>query len=224
MGSLGLSSRGDVQFHQSGSGEKLKISVYGNTLVTSHLMRAAAVQNGGLIMAARGYFEASLIRSAGAMGAISYQIGLGRSVLEAGASAQARLDAAVKFTSGKTLAVGSVTSNTVAYRDGFDVGEVTVHCDLTDTDVVLGVCNEFMTADSSGGRIATFPDLIASMDPVSGEAMAISEMPVGKEVAVFSASKRSLPMGTGIFDPSIYPDVERTLNKDLARYALDATA
>jgi DUF917 family protein len=224
MGSLGLSSQPDVRLFQSGVGDNICITVHGNALITSQLMRAAAVQNGGLIMACRGPLKATLIQSAGALGAITYQLGLGRAVLEAGSSADARVEAALRFTSGRLLAEGSVVANTVSYREGFDVGEVTVRCAAGGNEITLGVCNEFMTADAGGERIATFPDLIAAMDPKSGEVLAISELSPHMPVVIFAVSKRDLPLGSGIFDPAVYPDVERTMNTELARYALDRQA
>lgn len=223
MGSLGLSSRPDVLLFQSGVGDNVRITVHGNTLVTSQMMRAAAVQNGGLIMACRGPLKASLIQSAGALGAIGYQLALGRVALDAGPSAAARIEAVLHFTGGRLLAEGSVAANTVSYRDGFDVGEVTVR-DANGTELTLGVCNEFMTAEADGERIATFPDLIAAMDPNSGEVLAVSELLPRTPVVIFAVSKRNLPMGAGIFDPAVYPDVERTMNTELARYALDPDA
>jgi DUF917 family protein len=224
MGSLGLSSRPDVMLFQSGVGDQVEITVRGNTLVTSALMRAAAVQNGGLVMAARGPVTAGLVRAAGAMGAISFQLGLGRAILEAGAAAPARIEAALRFSRGQLLVHGTVVANSVSYGEGFDVGTVTVRDAETGKEVALGVCNEFMTAENDGHRVATFPDLIAAMDPRTGEVLAISEMPVGTPAVVFAVSKRDLPMGSGIYDPAIYPDVERALGADLARYALDPNA
>jgi uncharacterized protein len=224
MGSLGLSSQPHVRLFQSGVGANVSLTVNGNAAVTSHLMRAAAVQNGGLIMACRGPLEASLIRSAGAVGAIGYQLGLGRAVIGAGPSGQARVEAALRFTKGRLLASGRVVANTVAYRDGFDVGTVTVRSASSGSEVKLGVCNEFMMAEVDGQRIATFPDLMAAMDPHTGEALAISELPEGTPVAVLAVSKRDLPMGSGIYDPAVYPDVEQAIGAALARYALDPDA
>lgn len=224
MGSLGLSSQPDVRFFQSGVGDNVSVTVNGNAVVTSALMRAAAVQNGGLIMACRGPLEAGLVRSAGAVGAISYQLGLGRAVIGAGPSGLAKMDAALQFTKGHVLVTGRVVSNTVAYREGFDVGVVTVRGDSSDREIKLGVCNEFMMAEADGERIATFPDLMAAMDPQTGEVLAISELPEGTPVTIFAVSKRDLPMGSGIYDPAIYPDVEQAIGAALARYALDPNA
>lgn len=224
MGSLGLSSQPQVRLFQSGVGDNVSLTVHGNAVLTSHLMRAAAVQNGGLIMACRGPLKASLIRSAGALGAISYQLGLGRAVIDAGATGAAKVEAALRFTKGRVLAEGQVVANTVAYSEGFDVGTVTLRGTAGGSDVVLGVCNEFMMAQAQGQRIATFPDLIAAMDPRTGEVLAISELPEGTPVTIIAVSKRDLPMGSGILDPAIYPDVERTMGVPLARYALDPDA
>jgi DUF917 family protein len=224
MGSLGLSSQPDVKLFQAGVGDNVSITVHGNAVATSALMRAAAVQNGGLMMACRGPLEASLVRSAGAMGAIGYQLGLGRAVIGAGPSGAAKIGAALQFTRGRMLASGLVVSNSVAYREGFDVGADTVRNDADGRDVTLGVCNEFMMAQSGGERVATFPDLMAAMDPRSGEVLAISELPQGTPVAIFAVSKRDLPMGSGIYDPAVYPDVEQAIGAELARYALDPHA
>lgn len=224
MGSLGLSSQPAVRFFQSGVGDNVSITVNGNAVVTSTLMRAAAVQNGGLIMACRGPLPAQLVRAAGAMGAISYQLGLGRAVIEGGSSGREKLNAALRFSKGRLLVAGKVVANTVAYRDGFDVGSVTVRSDASGSEVRLGVCNEFMLAEADGKRIATFPDLMAAMDPKTGEVLAISEMPEGTPVTLFAVSKRDLPMGSGIYDPAVYPDVEQALGAPLAHYALDPDA
>jgi uncharacterized protein len=223
MGSLGLSSRPEVRLFQAGVGDNVEITVNGNALVTSALLRAAAVQNGGLIMACRGPLDLGLIRSAGAIGAIGYQLGLGRAVLRAAPSGPAKLDAALQFTKGRLLVSGRVASNTVAYREGFDVGTVTVR-DPASREIKLGVCNEFMMAEADGRRVATFPDLMAAMDPHTGEVLAISELPEGTSVTLFAVSKRDLPMGSGIFDPAVYPDVEQAIGAPLAQYALDPNA
>ncbi|MGD9944565.1 MAG: DUF917 family protein [Burkholderiaceae bacterium] len=224
MGSLGLSSRPEVRFHQCGVGDKLRLSVHANTLLGSQLMRAAAVQNGGLIMGCRGPFDAALVREAGAAGAISFQLALGRAARRAGAQAGAALREAIAFSRGRLLVDGRVVRNDVAYREGFDVGQVVVADAGSGAETVLGVCNEWMTAEVGARRVATFPDLLASMDPDSGTPLAIGELVPGARVAVFAVSKRDLPLGRGIFDPSVYPDVERSMDTELARYALDPAA
>jgi hypothetical protein len=224
MGSLGLASRPDVQFYQSGVGDQVRITVHGNTVITSALMRAASVQNGGLIMACRGPLPASLVTEAGALGAIGYQLALGRAIVDAGSSGDAVIEAILRSTRGRILVQGEVVANTVAYREGFDVGQVTVRASTGSTEVTLGVCNEYMFAQSDGTRVASFPDLMATLDPATGEVRAIRELKPGMPVLAIATSKRNQPLGAGIFDPAVYPDVEAALGAELARYALDPNA
>ncbi|MDB5854152.1 MAG: hypothetical protein JWR22_2193 [Herminiimonas sp.] len=224
MGSLGLSSQPGVRLFQCGVGDNLTITVHGNIELTSSLMRAAAIQNGGLIMACRGPVEAALVASAGALDAITYQLELGRAMLAAGPSGDEKLAAVLDFAQGRLLAVGTVLDNDVAYQQGFDVGTVTIRDGTTKSPLTLGVCNEFMTAEWSGERIATFPDLIAAIDVRNGDVLAVTELTPGAHVAIVAVSKRELPLGAGIYDPHIYPDVERSMNTELARYALDRNA
>jgi DUF917 family protein len=223
MGSLGLASKPDVTLFQSGVGDNVRITVHGNTLTTSALMRASSVQNGGLIMACRGPLPASLVSEAGALGAITYQLELGRAIIDAGPANGAVVDAVLRQTRGRVLIEGEVVSNTVAYGEGFDVGQVTIRGG-SGAQVSLGVCNEYMYADADGRRIATFPDLMATLDPDKGHVLAIRELKPGTRVVAIATSKRNLPLGSGIFDPAVYPDVEKAIGAELAKYALDPQA
>lgn len=224
MGSLGLASKPDVTLYQSGVGDNVRITVHGNSLTTSALMRAASVQNGGLIMACRGPLPASLVTQAGALGAITYQLELGRAIVDAGTADGAVLAAILRQTRGRVLAEGEVVSNTVAYAEGFDVGQVTIRANDGGAQVSLGVCNEYMYADVDGRRVATFPDLMATLDPATGAVLAIRELKPGTRVVAIATSKRNLPLGSGIFVPAVYPDVEKAIGADLATYALDPNA
>lgn len=224
MGSLGLSSLPDVTLYQCGVGAGLEITLHGNMLTTAALLRAAAVQAGGLIMACRGPFAAGFVSDAAAHGAIGYQLSVGRAMLAVPQHGEARLAALVEATGGRVLARGEVVGATVSYNEGFDVGEVGVTDASTGARISLGVCNEFMTADVDGQRVSTFPDLQAVLDEDTGEVLAISELEAGRRVAVLVVPKGRLPMGAGIFDPAVYPDVEARMNVRLAEYALNPDA
>jgi DUF917 family protein len=219
MGSLGLAGREDVTIFQACKGKRLSVVVEGSSSVTSNVMRAAAVQNAGMVMAARGPLKVDFVQRRAAIGAITYQLALGDVMLTAGRSGGARLEAAIAFTRGRMLAIGEVVANTVAYKEGFDVGHIVVRGG--GGDLVLGVYNEFMSAERDGQRLATFPDLIASLDPDTGEPVAIGELQVGSHVAVLATSKRNLPLGAGVFDATVYDEVERGMGVEIARFALD---
>ncbi len=102
------------------------------------------------------------------------------------------------------------------YGGGFDLGQMTVRG--KDGDVVLGVYNEFMTADVGGKRVATFPDMIGTFDPATGDVVSISESKPGTRVAVVVAHRSRFPVGRGALDPAVFPEVEKAMGVDLVKY------
>ena len=220
MGGMGLASRLDLSITQiASSGSKAENSEFaivaeGDIVRTSNVMRQAAVINGGLIYAARGPLTACFIRENGAAGAITFQLDLGRAMLAA--SGADRIRATVEFLGGKLLVDGEVTANNVAYGGGFDLGQMTVRG--KNGEAVLGVYNEFMTADLAGKRVATFPDMIGTLDPQTGEVVSISESKPGSRVAVIVAHRSKFPVGKGALDPAVFPEVEKAMGVDMQSY------
>ncbi|HET7672157.1 MAG TPA: DUF917 family protein [Burkholderiales bacterium] len=213
MGGMGLASKPEHALWQAGSAAGLSAVVHGDLVRTSNVMRAAAVQNGGLINAVRGPFHAGFVRRQGAPGSIDFCLRLGEVMLAA--KAGARVAAAADFLKGSVLVEGEVAENSVAYREGFDIGAMRVG------DVTLGVYNEFMTAERRGARLATFPDFLGSLDPATGDPLAISELKPGRRVAIVFCSRNNIPLGAGVFDPAVYPEVEAAMGVELARYVLN---
>ena len=210
MGGMGLASKPEHPLWQAGSAAGLRAVVQGSLTKTSNVMRAVAVQNGGLINAVRGPFTAGFVREHGAPGAIDFALRLGEVMLAAKGSA--KVAAAADFLKGSVLLEGEVAQNSVTYRDGFDVGALRVG------DVTLGVYNELMSAERNGERLATFPDFLGSLDPATGDPLAISELKPGRRVAVVFASRKNIPLGAGVFDPAVYPEVEAAMGVELASY------
>src|SRR6516164_4498562 len=220
MGGMGLASRPDVSIFQVGcggyqsDGSRLNVVVEGNIVRTSNVMRQAAVVNGGLIYAARGPLTAGFIKENGAPGAITFQLELGRAMLRPHGTDRVR--AAVEFLGGTLLLQGEVSANTVTYSGGFDLGQMTVRG--ARGEAVLGIYNEYMTADIDGQRVATFPDMIGTLDPRTGEPVAISELTRGSQVAVIIAHRSKFPVGKGALDPVVFPEVEKAMGVDLRSY------
>lgn len=226
LGAMGLASSLDVPITQAavGGGQgkpPLSLVAHAKFSATSEILRNAAVSNGGLILASRGPFRVDWIRQRGAAGALSFQINLGRTIIEAASSSMSVLDAIAQFLKGEILTVGRVQANNVAFDGAFDVG----HIDIDGGRIVrVGVCNEYMYADGVDGRAFTFPDLIATVDPKTGIALEVSELREGVDVAVVAARKEMFPLGSGVLDPSAYDEIERAMNVDLKSYALHETS
>lgn len=213
MGGMGLASQPHVMLWQAGCAQGLRVLVHGELMKTSNVMRAAAVQNGGLINAVRGPFTAGFVRRCGAPDSVSFAAGLGAAMLSQPEAA--RLAAAIDYLKGSLLVEAAVRENIVRYENGFDVGTVRIG------DVILGVYNELMTAESRGRRLASFPDLLASLDPQSGAPLAVSALQPGTRVAIIAVSRRNIPLGAGVFDRAVYSEVEAAMGVDLASYAFD---
>lgn len=222
LGAMGLASSPDVAITQAavGGGQgkpPISLVAHGNLSATSEIMRTAAVSNGGLILASRGPFAVDWIRQRGAAGALSFQIDLGRTIVDASSASRPVLDAIADFLKGEILTVGRVKANNVFFNGAFDVG----HIDVEGGSIVrLGVCNEYMYADGADGRTYTFPDLLATVAPNTGIALEVSELREGVDVAVVAARKETFPLGSGVLDPSAYDEIEKAMKVDLTSYAL----
>jgi DUF917 family protein len=220
MGGMGLASKPDAVLWQAAyaagadGDPPLSVLAHGHPTKTSHVLRAASVQNGGLINAARGPFTAAFVRGHGAPGAISFALDLGAAALAV--RGEARVAAAAEFLGGLVLIEGEVDENTVRYGGGFDTGVVTVKSGAR--RVALGVYNEFMTADEAGERVCTFPDFLGSLDPASGNPVAISALNPGARVAVVMAPRTRIPLGAGVFDRTVYAEVEAAMGCALSPY------
>ena len=223
MGGMGLASRPDIRITQAGCGNKgddrVSVVVEGSLIKTSNIMHRVAAEAGGLIYATRGPMSAAHVRQYGASGAIAFQIGLGEAMLAAGHIGAQAAKAAADFMKGRVLTTGKVVENTVGYGGGFDAGYVKVRG--PEGEVVLHSYNEYMAADLDGRRVATFPDMIGTLDPQTGEPVSITDLTAGSEAIVVIASKRNVPVGLGALDPAVYPEVEEKLGVELLRYALD---
>lgn len=217
MGGMGLASRPDIAVTQAGAGgapdDRVEIVVTGSMSKTSTIMRAASVQNGGSIYATRGPFAASFVRTGGAPGAMTFAAKLGRAMMDA-AEGTARIEACAKALRGEVVVVGRVEGHDVRYEGGFDLGRVVVSGD--GGRITLHIYNEYMAADRDGQRRWTFPDMMGSLDPRTGNPIAINEMPVGTEVAIVAGPRTAFPVGAGATDPAVFPEVEEKLGVPLA--------
>jgi len=88
--------------------------------------------------------------------------------------------------------------------------------------VTLHVMNEYMAVDDAGGaRIATFPDVITTLDG-QGEPLSVGQLKVGMSVHVLHVPRTIIPLSAGVLDPSVYPLVEAAMGIEIARYLIDA--
>ena len=221
MGSLGLAARPDYRTVQAAAGGNraqdryLEVLTRGTVRATADVLRTAAVQSGGFIAAARNPLPAAEVREHAAVGAISFALRLGEAMLDAAAGgADAVIAAVVETLGGRVLQTGAVGGKELRTEGGFDIGRLRVG------ELELGFVNEYMTVEAGGERLATFPDVITTLSAADGRPISIADIRDGDEVALLCVDRSRVPLGAGVREPSVYPEVEALLGKPLAPYAL----
>lgn len=181
---------------------------------TSPLVRAASVEAGGVVGVARNPVAAAYVRKNGAVGGISQAIQLGRACEEGLAqSPQAGVERAVEALKGRILCRGRVDRFQLNSQGGFDVGVLTVD------GYELTFWNEYMTATAPDGtRAATFPDLIMTMDAVTGRPLPSANITQGQEVYVICASHKNLNLSPTMYDRALIEPVEKIVGRELLNY------
>jgi DUF917 family protein len=187
-------------------------------------LRKAADMAGGFIASCRNPIRASYVREHAALGGISKALALGEAIMAAEPKGGAQVvEAICAMTKGQIIGSGKVISNSLVYtNEAFDIGVVEIGAGTQKCRI--HVMNEHMAVeDAQGVRIATYPDVITTLD-TDGRPISAGNLKVGLEVLVFHIAKDHIPLSSSVTDPSVYPIVEKALGIDLASYALAAVA
>ncbi|MGH2866803.1 MAG: DUF917 domain-containing protein [Solirubrobacteraceae bacterium] len=221
MGSFGLAADPGYETVQAVAGGNraqkryLEVVTRGTVRHTANVLRTASDQSGGFISAARNPLPASFVAQHAAVGAISFALSLGEAILAAEPDGPRRMiDVTASHLGGRFLTEGPVRERVLRTENAFDIGTITVE------EVELGFVNEYLTAESAGERLATFPDVLTTLSLRTGRIISIADLRDGDEVAVLHVPKANVPLGDGVREPSVYPEVEAMLGKPLAEYAL----
>lgn len=226
MGSIGMAGSPKKMIQTAVGGNRdenryIELVVKGATAKISPILRTAADMSGGFIASCRNPLRAKYVRRNAALGGISLALSLGEAIIAAekkGGSAV--IDAIVKATGGTILVKGSVTKKDLVYtKEAFDIGRFVLG--EGDKAVTIHTMNEYMAIDDAGGnRLATFPDVIATLD-AAGQPLSAGQLREGMFVFVLHVPKKVIPLSSSVVDPAVYPPVEKAMGIELAKYALD---
>ncbi|MBN9317381.1 MAG: DUF917 family protein [Devosia sp.] len=226
MGSIGMAGSPKKMIQTAVGGNRaenryIELVVKGATAKISPILRTAADQSGGFIASCRNPLRAKYVRRNAALGGISLALALGEAIIAAekkGGSAV--IDAIVKTTGGTILAKGAVTKKDLVYtKEAFDIGRFIVG--EGDTALTIHTMNEYMAIDDAGGnRLATFPDVIATLD-AAGTPLSAGQLREGMFIFILHVPKKVIPLSSSVLDPAVYPSVEKAMGIELAKYALD---
>jgi hypothetical protein len=76
-----------------------------------------------------------------------------------------------------------------------------------------------MTFEKNGKRIATFPDLIVTMNKENGQILNSSDIVEGQKVLVIKVSKDKIKLGEGMYDKKLFKQVENIIGKEIIKYS-----
>jgi DUF917 family protein len=225
MGSIGMASSPEPSIQTAVGGNRsenryIELVTRGATAKISPILRTASDMSGGFIASCRNPVRAKYVRRNAALGGISLALELGEAIIAAEAKGgSAVIDAIVKTTGGQILAKGTVTEKDLVYtKEAFDVGRFVLN--EGDRAITIHTMNEYMAIDDAGGtRLATFPDVISTLD-ASGTPLSAGQLRVGMFVFILHVSKKLIPLSTSVIEPAVFPPVEKALGIDLASYAL----
>jgi uncharacterized protein len=225
MGSIGMAGSPKQMIQTAVGGNRdenryIELVVRGATAKVSPILRTAADQSGGFIASCRNPLRARYVRRHAALGGISLALELGEAIIDAekrGGSAV--IDAIVKTTGGTILIKGPVTKRELVYtKEAFDIGRFVLG--EGDKASTIHVMNEYMAIDDAGGaRIATFPDVITTLD-AAGTPLSAGQLREGMYVFVLHVPKKLIPLSSSVLDPAVYPPVEKAMGIELTKYAL----
>ena len=217
MGSMGLSMNDEFISHQVAVGrvrednKYIEIYAQGNLSTVSKVIRKAAEESGGTLAVTRNPVPAQYIRDNAALGALSQAVQIGQAYLD-GKTGRERIEKVVRVLNGEIVAEGNVDSVELLSQGGFDLGIVRMG------EIELAFWNEYMTLEEKGNRLATFPDLIMTMETDTGKPLTTAEINNGQEITVVMASRDNLNLGAGMRDPKLFHDIEKVLNKEIIKY------
>lgn len=223
MGSMGLHKIKNYISKQAAVGGDysknrfIEMFICTNIFEASRVIRKVAVSAGGLIAIARNPITVSYARDNAAVGGISQAIEIGKIMRNAQRiSTNHMIEMVLKFLRGSKITEGKIYEVELKTLGGFDVGNIKVR--NGNNIYELTFCNEYMCLEHNGQRIATFPDLIATINLSTGVPLTTSEIKEGQEVAIIHIPKQNLKLGAGMKDPEIFKPIEEIINKNIIKY------
>ncbi len=226
MGAMGLDSLPGYQTLQvavGGAGDnQVEISTRGSISSTSKLVREASTLSRGFISVLRNPVDAAYVKQHGAIGALGMMIEAGDIFLKYKNDPDQLLNGLHDLLGCQILFKGVTGSFDLTAKGGFDVGSVMVRNGSREVEITFW--NEYMTAESEGGRLATFPDLVTLLDARTGLPICSAQVQNGLDVIVVNVPKEKLLLSTTMFDRHLYLPCEAAIGKEMIRYVFQSTA
>lgn len=223
MGSLGLhrlENYTSIQAFSVGTPrESKRISgvVKGSLEDTSKVVRSIASIYGAVAVA-RNPVNRDYLAENGARGALRLAFELGEIIVKVGEGLEVAYKLCDKLQ-GRVIGVCRVEDVKLEVRGGFDVGYAKLKCGSRSYQLTF--VNEYMTLESNGERLATFPDLISLLRLEDGKPFLSSDLKTGMEACLVIVGWENIPLGSGLKYGEVYKPIEEVLNKPILGYVKD---
>jgi len=216
MGSMGLNLLPDyvtIQSSCGGEGARYVETIARGALnPVSHIIRQSAVADGGMVGVVRNPVTAEYLRKNAAVGAIRQALAIGKIFRESGNGTEF-VNRLVKEMHAEVLLKGIIEGYSLKMEGGYDIGSLSVTDGKRKIDYTFW--NEYMAIEENGKRIATFPDLICTLDAETGEAVSSAEAGNGREVFALVVPKKELILGAGMHQKELFREVETLIHMDM---------
>ncbi|WP_425059082.1 hypothetical protein SCACP_37390 [Sporomusa carbonis] len=212
MGSLNLSENTDYVSYQAAVGGKagryIELCISGSLNRAASMIRRASVEAGGLVAVARNPVSVAYAKQNGAPGAVQQAMAVGEALLSH--QGEAAVEAVVSILDGKVITTGTVTGYKMETTGGFDVGTIQL-----DGDYEITFWNEYMTLEKDGQRLATFPDLIMTLDAKTARPVVSAAVERDQHITVIVAPKENLILGTTMRNKNLLQPIEEIIHKPI---------
>jgi len=217
MGSMGLHRDKDYISSLAFSGGDPKKNRHivgfckGSIENTAQIARYGSILAGGMVAVSRNPVESSFLRKNGAPGAIKKALEIGRAMLlRESEGPEAMVSAAMEILGGEVICKGIADGVKKENQGGFDVGKMMIK------GYEVTFCNEYTTLENfEGERIATFPDLIMTVDALTGIPVTTADLCSGQEVFLLKTTASNLILGSGMFCEELFEPIEIAVGKKL---------
>lgn len=215
MGAIGLEridgfiARHGVVGGDPNAGRHIRMYIEGTVASTAGMVRQASVTAGGFVADARNPVTVAYARQNAAPGALRQAIKVGQALLSA-PNPKGGAMAVCNFLGGEMVCRGSVERYSLRTQSGLDVGFIRLSGGYE-----LTFWNEYMTLERNGERLATFPDLIATMSATDNIAVPSAQVSKGQELFVISVPRGNLILGAGMKSVEALNLAERAVDRNL---------
>lgn len=220
MGSLGLHKLKEYTSIQTAVGGDRKTKRYVEVVArgaiegVDRIIRVASVEAGGMIAVTRNPVTAEYVRENAAVKALSKAIEIGMVFQKYSGDCEEIAEKIVEMMNGRIVDEGLVEDLSLETKGGYDIGKVIIRGKVNVYEITFW--NEYMTLeDSENRRMATFPDLIVTLDIISGLPISSAEIKKNSRIMILSIPKENILLGSGVKDPEILSQVERVIDKKI---------